>query len=372
MFKTIHIKKHERGLLFRDGDFVRLLGAGAYRPWMLPGMAVQKIDVVSTLEARFQHALLEVLLSDPALQDELLIVDLADNERAIVWKDDRLAYLLGAGRHALWLASGKLRVERFSTSEFRFEHPRLPVILQHADAVKFLDGVQVNSGEEVLLFRDGVLIGRLSEGLHVFWKGTGKVTWKAVDRRETTLDVAGQEIMTADKVTLRVNLIVTYQVSDPVRAVTAVADAAQALYREAQLVLRAAIGSKALDALLSDKESVGGAVREALAARAAEIGLSVRSVGLRDIILPGDMKTLLNQVIAAQKEAEANLIRRREETASVRSQANTAKLLVDNPQLARLKELEVLQNILAGAKTTFVFAPGDLAGQVKALVTQDA
>jgi len=86
----------------------------------------------------------------------------------------------------------------------------------------------VNSGEEVLLFRDGILIGRLSEGLHVFWKGTGKVAWKAVDRRETTLDVAGQEIMTADKVTLRVNLIVTYQVTDPVRSVTAVADAAQA------------------------------------------------------------------------------------------------------------------------------------------------
>jgi hypothetical protein len=78
------------------------------------------------------------------------------------------------------------------------------------------------------------------------------------------------------------------------------------------------------------------------------------------------------QVISAQKEAEANLIRRREETASVRSQANTAKLLADNPQLARLKELETLQTILAGAKTTFVFAPGDIAGQVKALVTQDA
>jgi len=181
---------------------------------MLPGFAAQRIEVVNTLEARFQHALLDVLLLDPALQDELLIVDLADNERAIVWKDDRLAYLLGAGRHALWLASGKLRVERFSTSEFRFEHARLAVISSTADATKFLDGVQVNSGEEVLLFRDGILIGRLSEGLHVFWKGTGKVAWKAVDRRETTLDVAGQEIMTPTRLRFALNLIVTYQVTD--------------------------------------------------------------------------------------------------------------------------------------------------------------
>jgi len=102
------------------------------------------------------------------------------------------------------------------------------------------------------------------------------------------------------------------------------------------------------------------------------MGLCIRSIGLRDIILPGDMKTLLNQVIGAQKEAEANLIRRREETASVRSQANTAKLLADNPQLARLRELEVLQTILAGAKTTFVFgAQGDIVQQFRGLVAQE-
>jgi hypothetical protein len=80
------------------------------------------------------------------------------------------------------------------------------------------------------------------------------------------------------------------------------------------------------------------------------------------------MKTLLNGVIAATKEAEANLIRRREETAAARSQANTAKLLAENPQLARLKELEMLQTILAGSKTTFVFGPGEMAEQVRSLV----
>ena len=89
---------------------------------------------------------------------------------------------------------------------------------------------------------------------------------------------------------------------------------------------------------------------------------------MRDIILPGDMKLLLNQVIAASKEAEANLIRRREETAAARSQANTAKLLAENPQLARLKELEMLKEVLAGAKTTFVFGDGDIAEQVRGLV----
>src|SRR5207248_2590334 len=205
--------------------------------------------------------------------------------------------------------------------------PKLPAILQHPDATRYLDGVAVPDHEDVLLYRDGVHVDTLRGGLHVFWKGAGKVTWKAVDRREQVADVAGQEIMTADKVTLRVNLVVTYQVTDPVAAVTATADHAQALYREAQLVLRAAVGTRALDALLADKESVGGDVRNALGARAAQFGVTVRGVGLRDIVLPGDMKALLNGVIAASKEAEANLIRRREETAAARSQANTAKLL---------------------------------------------
>jgi len=177
--------------------------------------------------------------------------------------------------------------------------------------------------------------------------------------------------MTADKVTLRVNLLVTYQVTDAQKAVTSTADYTQALYREAQLVLRAAVGAKTLDALLSDKESVGGEVKTALATRAAEMGVRVQSVGLRDIVLPGDMKTLLNQVIAATKEAEANLIRRREETAAARSQANTAKLLAESPALARLKELEMLEKILAGTNATFVLGQGDLGEQIRGLVAAE-
>jgi 3-deoxy-D-arabino-heptulosonate 7-phosphate (DAHP) synthase class II len=80
------------------------------------------------------------------------------------------------------------------------------------------------------------------------------------------------------------------------------------------------------------------------------------------------MKTLLNQVIAATKEAEANLIRRREETAAARSQANTAKLLAENPLLIRLKELEMLKDVLSGSHATFVLGSGDIADQLRTLV----
>ena len=383
LFRKVHVRQHERGVWFRDGDFRRLLEPGDHRLWS-PFWSGRR-DVIlpaDTLATRFDHALLDVMLAQAHVRDALHVVDLTDVERALVWKDERLAYILGPGRHAFWKTPYRLYVETFRVDNgngsaggaegFWFRHPRLQVVLKHPDATKWLDGVQADAGAEVLLFRDGVLTDRLGQGLHVYWKGTSKVVTKTVDLREQIADVAGQEIMTADKVSLRVNLLVTYQVTDPVKAVTAVADHAQALYREAQLTLRAAVGTRTLDALLADKESVGGEVRLALSARTVEFGIAVRGVGLRDIVLPGDMKTLLNQVIAAQKEAEANLIRRREETAAARSQANTAKLLAESPQLARLKELELLKEVLAGTSATFVFGEGDLAAQVRSLVKAKA
>ncbi len=80
------------------------------------------------------------------------------------------------------------------------------------------------------------------------------------------------------------------------------------------------------------------------------------------MILPGDMKDLMNRVTEAKKAAEANLIARREETAAMRSQANTAKILQDNPTLMRL--LEVLEKVAAGGKLQVVLGERGLAERV--------
>ena len=98
--------------------------------------------------------------------------------------------------------------------------------------------------------------------------------------------------------------------------------------------------------------------------RSAELGLEIASVGIRDVILPGDMKDLMNKVMEAKKAAEANLIARREETAAIRSQANTAKLLADSPTLMRLRELEVLEKIAAGGKLNVILGDKGLAEKV--------
>ena len=358
----------EVGLWFRHGDFKRPLTAGVH--WLFWPITFwrNRIERINIFSTKFEHVMLDLMLDNDRLRDMLTIVDLDDSQRALVWKDGRLGWMLGPGRHAFWKHPYTLTVEVFDVNEFVFEHSKIDAILGHNGGSQYLDGVRVEAHERVLLFREGELVKELGPGMYVFWKNAGKITHKSVDLREQVADVAGQEIMTADKVTLRVNLVVTYLVTDPQRAVTVVADHVQTLYREAQLVLREAVGGRALDKLLSDKDAVGREIREALASRVNEFGVVVQGVGLRDVILPGEMKEILNQVIEAQKQAEANLIRRREETAAARSQVNTAKLLAENPALARMKELEALQEILAGAKTTFVLGSGDMVDQVSGLI----
>ena len=145
-------------------------------------------------------------------------------------------------------------------------------------------------------------------------------------------------------------------------------DARQALYREAQLALRAVVGAKELDSFLTAKDGVAKELEEILRQRAGALGVEILAVGIRDVILPGDMKDLMNKVTEAKKAAEANLIARREETAAMRSQANTAKLLDDNPTLMRLRELEVLERVAAGGKLNVVLGEKGLAERIVNLI----
>ena len=373
MFLRNHISQHERGLRFVRGDFKRLMAPGTTWKPIFGKLRRIKTEVVSTLDFAFEHEMLDILVKVPDLHDALHIADLSDTQRALVWRDGRLACILGPGRHAFWKDPYAVQIEVFELGDDpRLEHSKIDAIAGFEGAARWLSTIDVAPQEEVILFRDAEAVARLQAGRYVTWRTSRPIVVKRSDLRESIADIAGQEIMTRDKVTLRVNLVVASRVTDALKAQSVVSDASAAIYREAQLALREAVGTRTLDELLSDKDAVGAEIRGALTKRASDFGMEVCRVGLRDVILPGDMKTILNQVIAAKKQAEANVIKRREETAAARSQANTAKLLEDNPALARIKELEMLQEILAGADVRFVLGQGDLSGQVRALTGGDA
>jgi regulator of protease activity HflC (stomatin/prohibitin superfamily) len=369
MFRHVIVCKHERGLRFRKGDFIAPLGPGRHTMFVPPwDRDLEKIEVVDTLKTRFDHPLLDVLILDSELREQLVIVELGDTQRGVVYRDKRVFQLIGPGRHAYWKSPAEVTIEVFDIAESKLSLPRLAPVLSLPNASMFVEGVVVSDHENAIITRDGKLLEVVGPGLHLYWKGNGKIAWKSVDLREQSTEVSGQEIITADRLSLRINLLVSWQVTEVLQSAAKVADVGQAVYREAQLALRSAVGTRTLDQLLEAKDVVGRDVYGMLRPRAEELGVAVKSVGLKDIILPGDMKLLLNQVIAATKEAEANLIRRREETAAARSQANTARLLSENPQLMRLKELEMLKDVLNGTNATFVLGPGDLSEQLKTLV----
>ena len=187
-----------------------------------------------------------------------------------------------------------------------------------------------------------------------------------MDTRLQTLGVSGQEILTKDKVSLRLNLTASYRVSDALVAFTQISDFEAFLYKELQFGLREAVGTQTLDEILAGKEELGRVIDREVKERVAEYGIDVKSIGVKDIILPGEMKTLLNQVVEAEKQAQANLIRRREETAATRSLHNTAKMLERSPTLLRLKELEALEKVTERIDKLTVF--GGLDGVLHQLV----
>ncbi len=196
------------------------------------------------------------------------------------------------------------------------------------------------------------------------------MTVEKIDRRVQALEVSGQEILTRDKVSVRVNLSASYQVVNPVAARQGVTKFVEHLYRELQFGLRQVVGTRTLDELLAEKGDLDGKVLDYVRPRVEPYGMSISGVGVKDIILPGDMKAILNQVVEAEKVAQANVIKRREETAATRSLLNTAKLMDEHPTLMRLKELEALEKITDKVDRLTVF--GGLDGILKDTVTLTA
>ena len=362
LFKRYKIRTYEMGLLFRDGEFRGLVTAGTH--WYFDPLDKLKVDVVSQRDPWLVHEKLDLIVKSGVLAERAVVLDLKDHERALVWIENRFSHVLPAGQFAYWTGQKQVRVEVVDIRAVRFEHEQFKLIVRSPLSTRVLDVCSVQRDRVGVLFIDGRYVETLQPGEYAFWKGPAEAKVVEVDLRETMVDVGGQEIMTADKVTLRLNAVVTYKIIDARRAISQTEDVRQALYRDTQLVLRAVVGARELDLFLTDKDAVAKEIEDNVRRRATDLGLEIASVGIRDVILPGDMKDLMNKVTEARKAAEANLIARREETAAIRSQANTAKLLAESPTLMRLRELEVLEKIASNGKLNIVLGEKGLADKV--------
>lgn len=340
MFKMATIKTGERGLLYRRGSFAGLLQPGTRQLNLLRGETaeIQRID----LPFFSADGPLSAYLHDKRLAQELEVVEVADEEYVLRYLDGRFEALLSPGVYAFWKAAGTHSFKRIDTRNPEADGSLGPEIMQRLDS--YLHVIEIESWERGFLYYDHMFQRELGPGRYRFWKGPVKAAVKKVDLRRQQLDLLGQEMMTADKITLRLNFASQYRISNPALTLE-VKSLPEQLYISMQLTLRDLISGMTLDALLSSREETAAKALSGLVEAGAVYGVEFLSGGIKDIILPGEIRDILNTVLLAEKKAQANLITRREETASTRSLLNTARLMEENATLYRLKELEVLERL---------------------------
>lgn len=374
-FKRVIVKKNERGLLLRNGDFERILPPGKH--WLWDGLDQLRVELFALEQPAFVHGLSDYLMArEPeVVASEFVRVELAENQVGLRSENGVLVELLApATRRLYWKGLSEVRVDVVDIAESAdVPAPVVARLLQtqlRPRAVAGLAGVlqvQVPEHGAGILWIDGKVERLLKAGSYAFWKFNRNVAVELVDLRLQALEVTGQEILTRDKVALRINLSATWRYADVLKAFTTLQKPAEHLYRELQLGLRSAVGTRSLDELLENKTVIDEVVIDHVKSRLADLGLVLDGVGVKDIVLPGEMKTILAQVVEAGKSAEANVIRRREETAATRSLLNTAKVMEDNPVALRLKELETLERVAERIDKISVFGGLDqvLNGLVK-------
>ena len=366
--KRVVIGDGERGLLYGNRRFERVLVPGVYRLWdAFTQLEVRRFELARPeYEGKDAEVLIERLGAE--LQRDFVLADIAVSEVGLVAKNGKLEDVLAPGSRKLyWKGAVEVAVERVPLGE-GLEVPAAVVkrLRQLGVLERVAVAVTVPVESAGLLFIDGKLARTLEPGAYAFWNFQKNVGAEVIELRVQSVEVSGQELLTRDKVSLRVNLAASIRITDAVAARTKVAKYGDYLYRELQFGLRKAVSAKTLDELLGDKASLDGDIYGYVRGRMGELGIEVLGVGVKDVILPGEMKEILNSVVQAEKAAQANTIRRREEANAMRSALNTARLMEESPILMRLKELETLEKVTEKIDKLTVF--GGLDGVLNQLV----
>jgi regulator of protease activity HflC (stomatin/prohibitin superfamily) len=344
--ERVLVRENERALTLYKGEIKAVLLPGEHSLANRRGnLEVSRHDLKNPeFVSAYEKALFDKL-PDVAAR-HLTVVRTGRTEVAVIERDGNLHAALAPDRKlVLWTDAGPWKVTLVDTAVDLAIDPALMRRLGQSRKTELMSVHPVVDGQAGLLFVDGVLVRTLSAGVHAFWNVGRMVQVKVVDLKRQSLDVAGQEVLTKDRVTIRVNIAAEYQVVDPVKAVSMVKDFSEALYRALQYAFRKTLGALTLDQILEKKVTVDEEAAAKVRADMAAIGVEVSDISLKDVILPGEMREILNQVVSAEKQAEANVIRRREETNATRSLLNTARVMAENPVMLRLKELEALETI---------------------------
>ncbi len=381
MRKTVTVAENQRVLMLKSQQLADVLLPGKHKMWDFKNELEFITFDINQLFFSEKNAD-RLYRNSETLRNHISHWKLSSSEVGLLYVDDLLQGIVAPGEHIyVWKDTGELRLETLSIDDNLSVDEELLFLINRAGAnsasrlirssrtvaIKPIADVAVAKEHVGLLYVNGKFVRRLQAGQHAFWQFNHTIEVKAFDCRTQMLEISGQEILSKDRVSLRINLSANIKVLDPELAARSVDKVEDYVYKTLQLALREAVGTKSLDDILLDKLYVNETVKQLVSGQLNDIGISLVNVGVKDIILPGEMKAILNQVVEAQKAAEANVIKRREETSATRSLHNTAKVMENNPTLMRLKELEALEKVSdkIGNLTVYGGLEGLMNGVVK-------
>ena len=340
IMKRVRIQTGKIGLVFKRGNYQGFLKAGVH--WV----GFRKSVIQYNLNQMFHTPVpLELLLEDEALVAQWHLIEVADNELILAFENGLFKQVLTAGRYVFWKGLITYTFTRVDIGKVYITESIDKAVLSHAILGSYVRLFEVMEYEKAVLLVDDAFVKILNPGVYRFWRNAISIKVAKVDMRQLQLEISGQELLTKDKASVRMNFYTQYKVHDVEKALLDNKDYEKQLYIVMQLALRAYVGNYTLDELLESKEALALAVLNESKTVAEKLGVRLHNCGVRDIILTGEMRDIMNRVLIAQKTAQANVITRREETASTRSLLNTAKLMEDNEMLYKLKEMEYVEKI---------------------------
>ncbi|MCH2195324.1 slipin family protein [Kordia sp.] len=358
--KQVRINKGKIGLVFKKENYQKVITEGNY--WLGLRQKVVTYDLTEKFHAPVAS---EILLQDENLKNNLEVLDIKDNEIVLVFEKGNFKTVLEAGQHLYWKGLVKRTFIPVDLSKTEITEIKDKNLLGNYNLSKYIRIFEVLEYEKAILLIDDKFEKILDSGIYRFWRNATSIKISKVDMRQLQLEIAGQELLTKDKAAIRINFYTQYKVTDIKKAILDNKDFEKQLYIAMQLKLRAFVGNYTLDELLDQKENIANAVFENIKNTVANLGIHVLYCGIRDVILTGEMKDIMNQVLIAQKKAQANIITRREETASTRSLLNTAKLMEENAMLYQLKEMEYVEKIADKIGEITVAGNGGVVKQLK-------
>ena len=360
--KRIVINKNEVGMVVKNNVVKRVLTEGSY--WLGFKETLNIYDMAESFNVNHD---IDVLLTIPEFKALVEVVDVMDTEVCLVFVNNHFKFLLEAGRHVFWKGMNEYCFQIENMEHYEVPETISKAYLKAYVFKKYLSNFQVEVYQDALLFVNGEFVKELNTGEYFFWNKFNSINVRTVDSRIQQMEIQGQEILTKDKVQVRLNFNLQFKVVEIRKALIENVEYLNQLYGLMQMAIRSYVGNYTLDNLLENKDTLSQYVLSNNKEKAERLGLNLISAGVKDVILPGEIRDIMNQVLVAEKRAQANIITRREETASTRSLMNTAKLLEENAMLFRLKEMEYVEKIAEKINNISVSGNGQIVDQLKQL-----